>query len=131
MTDTASADGGMKLLPKSIERGQKVLPLMKEMNLTETKVNLLKGLPPMLMQNGFGQTIAYLQSKGNDYSDIIGVFRKLFGDNLMEKILKSEVKDYVMIQREAIEYAGWMKKFAQAIYKTSPQGGYDGNTAAE
>lgn len=119
MTDTTGADGGRKLQPVSVERGKKVLPFMQEMKprLDEKKVNFLKGLPPMIMQNGFGQTIAYLQSK-DGYGDIVDIFKKLFGeDKLIDTILNMDVTTYSLRQKEAIEYAGWMKKFAQAIYE--------------
>ncbi|KKO18865.1 MAG: type III-B CRISPR module-associated protein Cmr5 [Candidatus Brocadia sp.] len=126
MADITGTDGGKKLQPASVARGGKVLPLMQEMiqKLDETKVNFLKGLPPMIMQNGLGQTIAYLQSK-EGYEDIVDVFKKLFGeDNLIDAILNMEVKEYALRQKEAIEYAGWMKKFALAFYiKTNKERG--------
>lgn len=139
MTDTTGADGGRKLQPKSIERGRKVLSLMQGMRLSEKKVNFLKGLPPMIMQNGLGQTIAYLQVKENkesqeDYKGIVDIFKKMFGDDkLMNTILEMDAKKYTATQKEAIEYAGWIKKFAQALYEkeTLKKEAGDADTAAE
>lgn len=143
MAERKSIDAGNKLKLKSIERGEMVMPLIKELSekkvkdkkvLNETMVNFLKGLPSMIMQNGLGQTIAFLQSKGNN--EIIGIFEKMLlpaNNKLMDTILNADVKKYLNMQREAIEYAGWMKKFALAFYKKdeSEQEAKDADTAAE
>lgn len=131
MADITAKDGGRKLQPVSAERGKRVLTFMLEMKqkLDEKKVNFLKGLPPMIMQNGLGQTLAYLQSKKDDYEDIVGVFKKLFGeDNLIDAILNMDVTKYALKQKEAIEYAGWMKMFALAMYDNKKTEAKDADT---
>ncbi len=133
MDDMTGIDGGRRLQPESVKRGKKVLSLMQEIKtqLDEKKVNFLKGLPSMIMQNGFGQTIAYLQSKKGDYGDIVDVFKKLFKEeDLMDRVLNMEVPKYSQWQNEAIEYAGWMKMFALAFYiKTNKERG-DGTSTS-
>lgn len=134
MAEITSEDGGRRLQPVSVERGKRVLSFMEKMKLDEKKVNFLKGLPPMIMQNGLGQTIAYLQSKKDDYGDIVDIFKKLFGeDTLIDAILNMDVTRYALRQKEAIEYAGWMKMFAQAMYekKKPVEGGKDAGTLAK
>ncbi|MCC7211880.1 MAG: hypothetical protein E3K40_15795 [Candidatus Brocadia sp.] len=132
MADMTGTDGGRKLQPVSVERGKRVLSLMQErkLKLDEKKVNFLKGLPPMIMQNGLGQTLAYLQSK-EGYTDIVTVFKKLFEQhNLMDEVLKMNVTKYYQWQKEAIEYAGWMKMFAQAMYDNKKTEAKDAGTTA-
>lgn len=132
MADMTGTDGGRKLQPVLVERGKRVLSLMQErkLKLDEKKVNFLKGLPPMIMQNGLGQTLAYLQSK-EGYTDIVTVFKKLFEQhNLMDEVLKMNVTKYYQWQKEAIEYAGWMKMFAQAMYDNKKTEAKDAGTTA-
>ncbi len=127
MSEPVSTDGGIKLKLRSIEYGEKVLdPIKKLCNsevMNESLQNFLKGLPSMIMQNGLGQTIAFLQSKGNDkgHKEIVSILTKLLlpsnvSNSLINEILNAHVKKYIMMQKEAIEYAGWMKKFAVAFY---------------
>ncbi|MBT9174940.1 MAG: hypothetical protein DDT22_00606 [candidate division WS2 bacterium] len=120
-------ESGIKLTSKSIERGQKVHLLVKGWKITETLKNFLKGLPGMIKQNGLGQTIAFLRCKGDEYKEVAEILAKLLinkdstSTNLLNKILNSEIKEYIYMQNEAIEYAGWIKKFALAFNITSKE----------
>lgn len=117
---------GEKLQPVSIQRGQKVMSLMRDLKPDEKTVNFLKGLPPMIMQNGLGQTVAFMQSRKKErYNQLLKVLEKAMlapgeTNGLMDKILNAKIDEYLIMQREAIEYAGWMKKFAVAFYKEKP-----------
>ena len=110
--------------PRTVERGEEVLPLIKKIKLTEGLVNFLKGLPPMIRQNGLGQTIAFMMCKEGGYKEILDIYNKVllpkdYNDTLINKILNSEIDEYLYMQTEAIEYAGWMKKFAVAFFEPS------------
>ncbi|MBU1486874.1 type III-B CRISPR module-associated protein Cmr5 [bacterium] len=111
--------GGEKLQSISIQRGQKVMSLMNGLEPTKEMVSFLKGLSPMIMQNGLGQTIAFMQSKRDKHGQLLAVLEKVMSapNGLMDKILNAEINEYLIMQKEAIEYAGWMKKFALASYK--------------
>jgi CRISPR-associated protein Cmr5 len=121
MTEAKSPDAGKKINPlPSIERAKRVMEAMQGLSLKKETVNFLKGLPPMIMQNGLGQTIAFIKSKSKDnkdYERVLNVFNKLFEsqDLIKDKILNAQPKKYIHMQKEAIEYAGWMKKFALAF----------------
>ncbi|MDI6809666.1 MAG: type III-B CRISPR module-associated protein Cmr5 [Candidatus Eisenbacteria bacterium] len=109
--------GGMILPSKSIERARKVLEFRGELTgLNKTDVNFLKGLPAMIMQNGLGQTVAFLKVKSKD--SILCVLCKLLdieiGDPITA-ILRLDVQEYCKKQREAIECAAWMKEFGLAF----------------
>ncbi|NUO10019.1 MAG: type III-B CRISPR module-associated protein Cmr5 [Candidatus Brocadia sp.] len=138
MAERESIDAGHKLKLKSVERGEKVMPEIKQLcdtnRMTEGLANFLKGLPSMIKQNGLGQTIAFLKAK-KDYDDIVCIFSKLLlspGDTagLMSKILNAPLSEYLFMQREAIEYAGWMKNFAQAFRIKTDTGGTDEPSAS-
>lgn len=131
MTETISPDAGNIINPlPSIEKAKKVMKEMQGLSLKKETVNFLKGLPPMIMQNGLGQTIAFIKSKSkdkddknnndkNEYEKILKMFNALFGENnkdlIKEVIFNLTPAEYLRKQREAIEYAGWMKKFALAF----------------
>ncbi|GAB4544708.1 MAG: hypothetical protein Fur0020_13950 [Thermodesulfovibrionia bacterium] len=129
-----TGDGGTRLKPISIQRGEVVLPLMtkmREKGITEELKNFLKGLPSMIRQNGLGQTIAFLRTK-EDKKEIADILANVLMGNgknskdLINGILNSDVKRYIIMQREAIEYAGWIKRFAIAFYN---EGGYGVTTS--
>lgn len=130
---------GAKLEIRSLRRAANVMGEMKRLSrqLTDEDIAFLKGLPTMIRQNGFGQSIAYLHMKANDkkksddktktndkakqrnYGQILAVLCKPLNlrtpDKVMESILDLSVHDYHCIQQEAVEYAAWMKKFAIAF----------------
>lgn len=130
-----SENGGVKLKPVSIQRGERVLPEMINFKkfLSEDIKNFLKGLPPMIRQNGLGQTFAFLLCKGKDsdkgtaYKEVVNILAKMLfhtediriPDGLMGKIFGLGVDKYLYLQQEAVEYAGWIKKFAVAFYGES------------
>jgi len=113
-------DGGKILKPRSIERGEDVINLNIDWSrLTKKEVSFLKGLPSMIMQNGLGQTVAFMQCK-KEAVRWLAPFTDLLLEHpptkmLLEVILQNcDIRSYLYLQHEAIEYAGWMKKFAVA-----------------
>jgi len=131
MTEVKIADGGKKIEPlPSIVKAKKVMELMKPLQLEKETVNFLKGMPSMIMQNGLGQTIAFMickakekeEEKGNkNYAEILKVLKALIAKELMAHIVGLDPKQYIQLQREVIEYAGWMKKFAIAFHAEPEQ----------
>jgi CRISPR/Cas system CMR-associated protein Cmr5 small subunit len=120
MMGNTSPDGGSVLKPRSIERGQSVLESGLDWDkLSDTQVGFLKGLPTMIMQNGLGQTIALLGSKKEN--DILKALTRLFLADESKSLItfivnECDISRYLYLQKEAIEYAGWMKKFAVAAH---------------
>lgn len=87
----------------------------------------LRKLPAMILTSGFGQTVAFHISKGKDKShyeiikNIADALEKLTGiaeikepEKLIEKITTSDHEIYVLLSNEAIKYATWLKRFAEA-----------------
>lgn len=86
---------------------------------------LSAGLPSMILQNGFGQTLAFLQAKGQDKH--IAAFQIIAGwlveRNLLEadipvgiltKISKMPQTQYLQAQRETLSMLEWLKRYANA-----------------
>jgi CRISPR-associated protein Cmr5 len=124
----AAAVATAEIKPKSIAKAEIIMKKIQNIQneLDEKFVNFLKGLPAMIMQNGLGQTIAYLQTKDKKeqkVADLFGLLLVLEGEasntKLMDRILSDTPEKYTLRQRDAIEYAGWMKKFAIAFRKSS------------
>lgn len=87
---------------------------------------LSAGLPSMILQNGFGQTLAFLQAKGKDKHlaafQIIASW--LVERNLLEvdrppveiltKISQMPQAQYLQAQRETLAMLEWLKRYANA-----------------
>ena len=99
MNLTESTGAGEKLQSISIQRGQKVMSLMDGLEPTKEMVSFLKGLSPMIMQNGLGQTIAFMQSKRDKHGQLLAVLEKVMSasNGLMDKILNAEKCDILHI----------------------------------
>lgn len=117
-----------EIKPKSIAKAGIIMNEIQNIQneLDEKFVNFLKGLPAMIMQNGLGQTIAYLRTKDEKEQKVADLFGRLLvledeasNTELMDRILSDTQEKYTLRQRDAIEYAGWMKKFAIAFRKNS------------
>lgn len=93
------------------------------------------GLPAMILQNGFGQTLAFLLVKATDskthkfkkndkhyvaYSIITDwiarneYVKKGNEDTIISQISKMNQDDYLQAQREALAMLEWLKRFANA-----------------
>ena len=88
------------------------------------------GLPAMILQNGFGQTLAFLLAKaGDNQADKHYIAFEIITDWLREKeVLNGESKEEVMeyisnqmdqaqylhAQRETLAMLEWLKRFANA-----------------
>ncbi len=87
---------------------------------------LSAGLPAMILQNGFGQTLAFLQAKGKDkhlaaFRIIAGwlVDRKLLSpadklSEMLKQISNMEQDRYLQAQKETLAMLEWLKRYANA-----------------
>jgi len=96
-----------------------------------------RGLPAMIQTNGLGQTLAFLKAKSkneeNAYKALYGHlsrwgFGRLTGDNtaktpshssrttndLLEWLINSDSATYRRATTEALAYALWLRRFAEA-----------------
>lgn len=84
------------------------------------------GLPAMILQNGFGQSLAFLQAKGKDkhkqgFSIITSwlVQCKIVSDaprdvEILMQISSMDQKNYLHAQKETLAMLEWLKRYANA-----------------
>lgn len=103
-------------------------------NLTLKKdlANFIVGAPTMILQNGFGQTMAFLLSKCKGKTDkkdkhfftfrTIARWSERVNENVpseksdfFEAISKLEQTDYLKLQEEALKMLQWLKRYARAF----------------
>ncbi|ERP30773.1 type III-B CRISPR module-associated protein Cmr5 [Chitinivibrio alkaliphilus] len=92
--------------------------------------NFIVGLPTMILQNGFGQTLAFLFSKAKGakegkYYDSAKVMLEwanengaTLGDDLMKalsEISEMDARKYISIQQETLAMLCWLKRYARAF----------------
>lgn len=88
--------------------------------------NFSAGLPALIIQNGFGQTLAFLVAKGEDkhiaaYNIIVGWLVRqdiLTSDDqpagLLGQISRLEQTQYLSAQKETLAMLEWLKRYANA-----------------
>jgi CRISPR-associated protein Cmr5 len=100
-----------------------------------------QGLPAMLVSSGLGPALAFLAAKGADEGKAHGhlarhvaswVLSEVFGErepaggdvvaSCFRRITASDSSTYRRAEREALELAAWIKRFAEA-YLTKGEGG--------
>lgn len=117
--------------------------LQKVLNIHSDKKDFEKfsaGIPSMILQNGFGQTLAFLLSKGTDKEgkikqhdkhieifdiikewlsyqkeDVKNNFVKEQGrTKMIDELMKMKVHEYQAAHNEALALLEWIKRFASA-----------------
>ncbi|VEG12221.1 type III-B CRISPR module-associated protein Cmr5 [Moraxella cuniculi] len=84
---------------------------------------LALAFPTMIMQSGLVQAIGFLMAKNEDHhKKILDHLTKLLDHqitpkDLYKKIYKSDIAEYQLLTRKAIEASGWLKRYAQALLK--------------
>lgn len=114
----------------SQERGAYALSRVQEAGKDHEYARFCRNLPAMLLQNGLGQSLAFLRSKrgegqsgakaaGKLYADLSGWLmgeRRLYdGEDLIRAVMDGDRKEYMAANEEALEFSGWLKRFADAL----------------
>jgi len=88
------------------------------------------GAPSMILQNGFGQALAFWASKGNDeHNALFSIVREWFNiydkdfisadqKEFLEKISKTSQEKYFTMQNETLQLLEWVKRYANAFIKS-------------
>lgn len=85
-------------------------------------------LPVMILQCGLAQTLAFVQHKGvkdNSYRDWhthLHLVLDKAGSDLASKSRTVGVMDYMLLTRQAVEAASWLKRYAEAIIPAPQEG---------
>lgn len=93
----------------------------------EKFTKLMKGLPAMILQNGFGQTLSFILARGKDkiyYQKSYEIIANWLKENklvksikpseFMAEISKMDQRDYLVAQQESLTLLEWVKRFAAA-----------------
>lgn len=109
------------------QRADYCLEKLKELKCDRGEFKALTaGLPAMIIQNGFGQTLAFLQAKGQDKHiaafNIIARWlakRNLITNaqqpiGILKQISFMEQTKYLQAQKETLAMLEWLKRYANA-----------------
>lgn len=80
---------------------------------------LALNFPTMIMQSGLAQAIGFLMAKGKDEHKIILQHIQIILDrpNLHADILASDIGQYQLLTRQALDATAWLKRYTQALLK--------------
>jgi CRISPR-associated protein Cmr5 len=100
-------------------------------NQTKEYVNLVKGLPALIMNSGLMQVMAFLNEKGSKdkqrHCDALGKqlrdwVHKRFRDEVpedfngfMKALINADARKFQMITAESLAWLRWLRQFAAAI----------------
>lgn len=111
---------------KAQQRSSFALQELRNLSANRDKFKpFIAGLPSMILQNGLGQTLAFLQAKGKDehkaaFSIIVNWLKRekilTSGSPLqaVEEISKLNQQNYLLAQEEGLKLLEWVKRYANS-----------------
>lgn len=114
-----------------IERAKFAYNKVKEVGQDKDYKSHVKKLPQMILNNGLGNAIAFINSKSNGNSSSSKAYGKLYshiedylkkegslqqGKDLMSVIVENSEK-YLSLTKEILAYVKWLKRFAEGMIK--------------
>lgn len=92
-------------------KGQPVEPKYRTLALT---------FPAMVMQSGLAQAIGFLMAKGNEehkimLTHIATLLNYPNDEDMHQAILSSDLTNYQLLTRNALEATSWLKRYTQAL----------------
>ena len=102
------------------KRAYPLVSAIQHVNFAEKYRTLALTFPTMIMQNGLSQAIGFLMAKDKEehreiLQHIAGLLNSPDGKALHEIILKSNITQYQLLTRRAIEASSWLKRYTQAL----------------
>jgi CRISPR-associated protein Cmr5 len=106
-------------------------------SISKDMANFIVGTPTMILQNGFGQTMAFLLSKNKDKKDKHGFVFDVIqnwavrenpevarNDDLafLSSISKMDQDLYMNLQEETLMLLQWLKRYARAFQEDKQEG---------
>lgn len=85
------------------------------------------GFPVMILQSGLVQATGFLLAKNGaehqaylrDLADILGFGS---GDKLHDAVVRSQLAEYQLLTRKALEAAAWLKRYTQSLLSGDGEG---------
>ena len=120
------------MISKEQKRSKFALDQLKGKTIDEDFANFIVGTPTMILQNGFGQTMAFLLSKckgkEDDANKYFFVFKAIAGwseresdkissepSGFFEAVSQLHQSEYLTLQEEALKMLQWLKRYARAF----------------
>ncbi len=107
---------------ENAEQEQRIKELKQIIKLEAKYRTLALNFPTMIMQSGLAQAIGFLMAKGKDkteHKQLLQHIAKLLEydniDNLHDVILQSNITNYQLLTRKALEASSWLKRYTQAL----------------
>ncbi len=98
---------------------------VKDSNIKTQYRTLALNFPTMIMQSGLVQAIGFLQAKGKpEHQKMLQHMAHLLGyhngeqaniERLKNEILQSNLTQYQLLTRKALNASGWLKRYTQAL----------------
>jgi len=119
------------------ERAEFALKMIKEIKIDKKFKSFTAGAPTVILQNGFGQAMAFWLSKGNGDEEDKKKYKFVFKSvknwlinkefivsdkedvKFIEKLATISQSEYLIAQKEALMLLEWIKRFAAAFYDDS------------
>ncbi len=98
-------------------------------NYTKEHVNIVKGLPALIMNSGLMQVLAFCHEKGKNNEEVAKHLRQWLNcrfnnvdtdpgfETLMQVLMESDSTTYQQITTEAFAWLRWMRQIAPAHVK--------------
>lgn len=95
-------------------------------------LSLVNRLPAMLLTNGLGQTLAFLQAKDEEHHKFLmnhittwltkerGVYPT--DGNMIKHLMENDMNTYINAQQLTLRLLSWLVRFAKAYLKSSGKG---------
>jgi len=108
------------------ERSRFALQKLAQLGVSEEDfIREVTGFPSLVLQNGFGQALAFNLSKDvKEKTAVVNLVREWLHERrhvraannrqFMESLSQMEVGRYLAAQREALEFLNWVKRYANA-----------------
>lgn len=106
---------------------ERAYPLVEAIKGTDTEAKyrtLVLNFPTMIMQSGLAQALGFLLAKGSaEHIQLLAHIAQLFnqpdGKALHQAVLHSDITQYQLLTRKALEASSWLKRYTQALLDKS------------
>lgn len=110
---------------RSKDYAEKAYPLVNAIQDTDIEAKyrtLALNFPTMILQSGLVQAVGFLMAKDEaEHQKLASHISQLLGyqaiEDLHKHLLRSDITEYQLLTRKAIDAASWLKRYTQALLK--------------